>query len=108
MHNNYFFTLMANDANIIKAREDIRNIMLKNACVAIRYFFSIHFAFIYCEDCIYMMASDYIDHLEFGSNPPEGSERWLANSVLAAFKIVKNIKPTVAKYLISLDLMDLE
>ncbi len=108
MHNNYFFTFMANDANIIKAREDIRNVMLKNASYAIRYFFSIHFAFIYCGDCTYMMSSDYIDHLECNSKPPEGSERWLANSVLTAFNIVKRIKPSVAKYLVSLDLMDLE
>ncbi len=108
MHNNYFFTFMANDANIIKAREDIRNVMLKNAHIAIKYFFSIHFAFIYCADCSYMMASNYIDHLDLNTQPPEGSERWLANSVLTAFKIVKSIKPKVAKYLISLDLMDLE
>lgn len=108
MHNNYLFTIMANDANMIKVREDIRKIMLKNASIAIRYFFSIHFAFIYCEDCAFMMSSDYMDHLELGSKPPEGSERWLANSVLTAFEIVKSIKPSVAEYLISLDLMDLE
>ncbi len=99
---------MANDANILKARDDIRSVMLKNASIAIRYFFAIHFAFIYCGDCAYMMASDYIDHLDLNSQPPEGSERWLANSVVKAFNIVKSVKPSVAIYLINLNLMDLE
>lgn len=108
MHNNYLYTLMANDADIIKARKDIRTVMIKNISKAIRHFFSIHFAFIYCADCAYFMSSDYIDYLDFGQQPPEGSERWIAPSVQEAFNVLKVTEAEVAKYLYNLDLMDLE
>ena len=32
-----------------------------------------------------MMASDYIDSLEIGMTPPEGSERWIAPFAQEAF-----------------------
>lgn len=108
MHNNYLYTLFANDAEIIKARKDIRSVMIKNISKAVRHFFSIHFAFIYCADCAYFMSSDYIDYMECGQQPPEGSERWVASSVQEAFNVLKATEPEVAKYLYDLDLMDLE
>lgn len=107
MHNNYLYTMMANDAEMIKFREDLRLPMINSASKTIRFFFSIHFAFIYCGDALYMMSSDYIDYLDCGSQPPKGSERWVAPSVIKAFDIVKKTVPDVADYLIGLDIMDL-
>lgn len=107
MHNNYLYTMMANDAEMIKLREDLRMPMINNVSKSIRFFFSIHFAFIYCGDALYMMSSDYIDHLDCDSIPPEGSERWVAPAVISAFEIVRKTVPKVADYLISLDIMDL-
>lgn len=108
MHNNYLYTLIANDAEIIRARKDIRSTMIKNISASVRYFFSIHYAFIYSAECAFFMSSDYIDYLECGQQPPEGSERWVAPSVQEAFNIVKITESEVAKYLYNLDLMDLE
>lgn len=108
MHNNFLYTLIANDAEIIKARKDIRSVMIKNISKAVRHFFSIHFAFIYSADCAYFMSSDYIDYLECGHQPPEGSEKWVTSSVQEAFNVLKGTEPEVAKYLYNLDLMDLE
>lgn len=107
MHNNYLYTMMANDAEMIKLREDLRMPMINNVSKSIRFFFSIHFAFIYCGDALYMMSSDYIDHLDCDFIPPEGSERWVAPAVISAFEIARKTVPKVADYLISLDIMDL-
>ena len=107
MHNNYLYTMMANDAEMIKLRKELRLPMINSVSKSIRFFFSIHFAFIYCGDALYMMSSDYIDNLDCGSQPPKGSERWVAPSVKTAFDIVKKTVPDVADYLISIDIMDL-
>ena len=47
------------------------------------------------------MASDYMDHLEMGMIPPEGSENWIASFAQDAFdKIIKpHIK--IANFIIS-------
>lgn len=36
------------------------------------------------------MASDYVDYLDLGQTPPEGSEKWIANAAQEMFnKIIK-------------------
>lgn len=109
MHYNYFYTMMANDVNLINCRKDMWMPLLKNMDKAIRLFFIIHFSFIYVGNPSYLMASDYIDYLDCGMQPPTGCERWVPNKVQIAFSsIVKNYAPKISKYLLSLDLMDLE
>lgn len=39
------------------------------------------------------MASDYMDYMEMGETPPEGSEEWIASYAQDAFD--KYIKPNV-------------
>ena len=90
LHNNYLYTIIANDAEMIRGQKRLRSVMMNNIFKSLSFFFSIHFAFIYCGDSNYMMSSDYIDYLDCGSQPPEGSERWVAPSVATAFDIVKN------------------
>lgn len=107
LHNNYLYTIIANDTEMIRGQKRLRSVMMNNIFKSLSFFFSIHFAFIYCGDSNYMMSSDYIDYLDCGSQPPEGSERWVAPSVATAFDIVKNTVPNVADYLISLDIMDI-
>lgn len=109
MHYNYFWTVLANDAEMIQARKDFRDDILKNISKAIRIFFTIHFSFIYegCPD--YLMSSDYMDYTEIGQQPPEGSERWVSPPAQEAFNIiVKKYYPKIADYLLKLDLMDIE
>lgn len=56
-----------------------------------------------------MMSSDYMDYLDCGMQPPPGCERWAPNPVQIAFSsIIQKYTPKISKYLLSLDLMDLE
>lgn len=56
-----------------------------------------------------MMSSDYMDYLDCGMQPPPGCERWVPNPVQIAFSsIIQKYTPKISKYLLSLDLMDLE
>lgn len=107
MHYNYFWTIFANDAEMIKARKEFRDVILKNISKALRLFFTIHFSLIYEGAPGYMASSDYMDYLDMGQQPPEGSERWVSPPVLEAFiKIIKKYYPKIADYIINLDLLD--
>ena len=109
MHYNYLYTMMANDASMIRSRKDLWMPLLKSMARAIRLFFSIHFSFIYVGNPGNMMSSDYMDYLDCGMQPPPGCERWVPNPVQIAFSsIIQKYTPKISKYLLSLDLMDLE
>lgn len=58
---------------------------LDGASIILKQVFTIHLAFIFYLNGQYMMASDYIDSLEIGMTPPEGSERWIAPFAQEAF-----------------------
>lgn len=109
MHYNYLYTMMANDANMIRARKDLWIPLLRKIARAIRLFFTIHFSFIYVGHPGTLMSSDYMDHIDCGMQPPSGCERWVANPVRIAFSsIVQKYAPKISEYLLKLDLMDLE
>ena len=109
VHYSHLYNMMANDYEMIKSQKGMRDFYINNISKAIVLFFTIHFAFIYESNPMVYMSSDYIDHLDCGSRPPEGSERWLCQSVQRAFDdIIKPNNPVIATYLKSLDLMDLE
>lgn len=108
MHYNYLYNMMANDAGMIKARKDLRDPILKSISQAIRLFFIIHFTFIYVGNTTALMSSDYMDHLECGIQPPEGSERWVSYIVKLAFdSIINKYSNKATKYILNLNLMDL-
>lgn len=109
MHYNYLYTMMANDASMISSRKDIWMPIFKGMSKAIKLFFSIHFAFIYVGDPGILMSSDYMDYCDCGMQPPTGCERWVSKPVQTAFaSIVKPCFPRVSKYLLTLNLMDIE
>jgi hypothetical protein len=109
IHHNNLYNMIANDCDMIRARKDIRRPFIDNINKALKFFFSIHFAFIYEGNPSAMISSDYVDYLDMGEQPPIGCERWVAPSVQEVFNsIVKPFNTDVAKYIKSLDKLDLE
>lgn len=109
VHYNHLYNMMANDYEMIKSHKEMRNFYINSISKAIVLFFTIHFAFIYESNPMIYMSTDYVDHLDCGASPPEGCERWVCQSVQNAFDdVVKPNNPSIATYLKSLDLMDLE
>ena len=67
---------------------------LEGASIILKQVFTIHLAFIFYLNGQFMMESDYIDSLELGLTPPEGSENWIAPFAQEAFdKYIKPNKP---------------
>ena len=109
VHYNHLYNMMANDYEMIKSHKEMRNFYINSISKAIVLFFTIHFAFIYESNPMIYMSTDYVDHLDCGASPPEGCERWVCQPVQNAFDdVVKPNNPSIATYLKSLDLMDLE
>ena len=63
--------------------------------------FLLHLSFIFHLNPQYLMASDYIDYLDEGMTPPEGSQAWIASFAQDAFD--KVIKPhrAIADFILS-------
>ena len=109
VHYNHLYNMMANDFEMIKSQKEMRDFYINSISKAIVLFFTIHFAFIYESNPMIYMSSDYVDHLDCGAQPPEGSERWISSIVQKAYDyIIKTNHPIVASYIKSLDLMELE
>lgn len=84
-HYNYFSNVMLND----------RDLYLKNRLKAldqlsgdVRDIFVLHLSYIFSLNDHYMVSSDYMDYLECGEAPPEGSEYWVAPFIQKVFKDV--------------------
>ena len=98
VHSNRFSLMLLNNNRIyIKDRER----HLKNCEVMLSQLFLIHLSFIFYLNSHYLMASDYLDCMEMGKNPPVGSENWIAQFAQDAFD--KIIKPhmVIANFILS-------
>lgn len=63
---------------------------LKNCEIVLNQLFLLHLSFIFHLNPQYLMASDYIDYMDEGLTPPEGSEAWIASFAQDAFdKVIK-------------------
>lgn len=68
-----------------------REKQLNNISIMLNQLMMIQVSFIFYLNPAYLMASDYMDYLEFGEIPPEGSDQWLAPFAQEAFdKYIKN------------------
>lgn len=87
VHSNRFQLMLLNCNTIyIENRERC----LTNCEIMLNQLFLLHLSFIFHLNPQYLMASDYVDSLELGETPPEGSENWIANFAQEAFdKIIK-------------------
>lgn len=88
MHMNSYQLMIAND-NEIYNQYRTRYLNILNTCL--NDLFRYHFASSIYLNPHYFMASDYINCLELGLTPPEGSENWIAS--LAQKMFGKFIKP---------------
>lgn len=87
VHSNRFQQLLlnCNDVYILN-----RERHLKNCEIILNQLFLLHLSFIFHLNPQYLMASDYMDCLEMGITPPDGSENWIARFAQDAFD--RNIK----------------
>lgn len=65
--------------------KDKREKLLSSISVILNQLMMIQVAFIFHLNPAYLMASDYIDYLDCGGTPPEGSENWIAPFAQDAF-----------------------
>ena len=108
VHYNSFKNFLWNDVDYIDYNRDIAIILLNNVYTCITFLVSLHFSFIYESHPEYFASSDYGDYLEFGEQPIEGCERWIAPIFQIFFNnVVYSYNQKIGEYLISLNLMDL-
>lgn len=88
VHSNRYSRMLINCNQLyIENREKY----LDNASAILRHIFTVHLSFIFYLNPQYMMDSTYIDYLDEGATPPEGSENWIAVYAQEAFdKYIKN------------------
>lgn len=86
-HYNLYRNVLLNDNQIHNPnRVNWLNIFSKD----IEAIFIQHFAYIFFLNDHYMMSSDYMDYMDMGMQPEEGSEYWVASFIQETFdKIVK-------------------
>ena len=98
VHSNRFKLMLLN-CNTVYIEDRVRH--LRNCEVILNQLFLIHLSFIFHLNSHYLMASDYMDYMEMGITPPEGSEYWIASFAQDVFD--KIIKPhlAIANFIIS-------
>ena len=98
VHSNRFNLMLL---NCNKIRIENRERHLKNCDIVLNQLFLLHLSFIFHLNPQYLMASDYIDYLDEGMTPPEGSQAWIAPFAQDAFD--KVIKPhrAIADFILS-------
>ena len=82
VHANRYFSMLMNCRELVLEGREKR---LDNATIVLKQVFLIHLSFIFFINGHFMMATDYLDSLEVGMTPPEGSERWIAPYAQQAF-----------------------
>lgn len=96
-HYNKLYYLWLNDNMIYNPR---RLKELDNIYACILYLFILHFAYMYSLNPHYMMSSDYMDSLDCGIEPEEGSQYWVAPFVCEVFeKYIVTNRPDIAEYM---------
>ena len=98
VHSNRYHLMLL---NCNKVYLDDRERHLKNCEIVLNQLFLLHLSFIFHLNPHYLMASDYMDYLEMGETPPEGSETWIASFAQDAFdKVIKPYK-TIANFILT-------
>ena len=98
VHSNRFHLMLL---NCNKVYLDDRERHLKNCEIVLSQLFLLHLSFIFHLNPHYLMASDYMDYMEEGLTPPEGSEAWIASFAQDAFdKVIKPYK-TIANFILT-------
>ena len=81
---------------------------LDNISFCVQHLFILHFAYMYSLNPEYMMSTDYMDALDVGMEPEDGSQYWVAPYVSEIFEeIVKTKRPDIASFMKAHTEMDL-
>lgn len=87
VHSNRFQQMLIN-CNTVYIENRERH--LKNCEAILNHLFLLHLSFIFHLNPQYLMASDYVDHLDMGMTPPDGCQNWIAQFAQDAFdKVIK-------------------
>jgi hypothetical protein len=92
--NRYRFLLL----NCNRVHLDNRVKQLQNILILVKQIVRIHLAFIFHMNPQYLMATDYMDYLEAGQQPPDGSDSWIAPYAQEAFDRYIKPYPQIAEF----------
>ena len=94
-HYNFFQNMLCNDNEIyLKNRLQLLDVFTED----LRDIFILHFSYIFYLNDHYMMSSDYVDSLDCGMTPEEGSQYWVAPFVQKTFeKVIKGNRVDLAE-----------
>lgn len=105
-HYNFFSNVLLNDNQVYLEHrpaaldgfsKDLDNVLV------------LHLAYLFYLNDHYMMSSDYVDYLEIGSTPPEGSQYLVAPFIQEMFDAaIKTNRPDIAKLIKETTAMQLE
>lgn len=105
VHSNRFHLMLLN-CNKVYIEDRERH--LKNCESVLNQLFLLHVSFIFHLNPQYLMASDYMDYMEMGQTPPDGSENWIATFAQEAFdKVIKPHK-NISEYIKSTCYLEIE
>lgn len=106
IHYNYYHNLLLNDNEVYL---DNRLMALETYSKDLTAVFLQHFAYLFYLNDHYMMSSDYVDSLEVGMIPEEGSQYLVAPFIQETFdKWIKPNRPDIAEEIKSKTSMKLE
>ncbi|MDW3210308.1 MAG: hypothetical protein R8N23_10600 [Reichenbachiella sp.] len=106
-HYNFFRYVLHND-NRIHLGNNIRENMLSVFSEDLKQIYIQHLSYLFFLNGHYMMSSDYMDHLEMGMTPPEGSEKWVSPPIQDVFNnVIKSSRPDIAEVIKRHTSMDL-
>lgn len=74
MHYNYYFNVMLNNSSVILERID----HLDTFSTDLHQIFVRHISYLFLVKDGYMMSTDYVDYMDVGGQPPEGTEYLVA------------------------------
>ncbi len=106
MHYNYYKNIIIND-NTVVINNRIKYLDL--FFMDLINIFILHLSLLFFLEDIYMSSSDYIDYLDCGLTPEEGSQYWVAPFIQEIFdKWIKKYRPDIAKIIKNNTNMNLE
>lgn len=104
-HYNFYHNLILND-NEVHLDHRVKTLDLFSNDV--ENLFILHFAYVFFLNDYYMSSSDYVDYLDAGMTPVEGSQYYVASFVQAMFDKVKAKRPDIAYMIKDSTMMQLE
>lgn len=106
VHSNYFHNLLNNDNTILSEN---RLSLLSSFKDDLENIFILHLSCIFTIKEHYMSSTDYIDALEVGVAPEEGSQYWVAENVQSIFKdFIQAKQPDIADFIKNSTCMNLQ